>query len=907
MGIPLNSSFDRGAGVPIDSSLILVDLADLLTFPDGLRYEGMQVYVEEDASNWQLQGGIDDADWVELGSDPNAVVGPALNDDSTIPVWDGVDSRTVRNTAVTIDMDDKMSGLTGLESTGNLRSTGALRADSQWFKNIETDSATTGSNATLPEPTAPVVRLTNIYLVSISMIANSADNGREITYINSTGRSITINNNSGATAGRRILTGTKASYTVLDEGQFTVRLDTTEGRWMLQTGGGSGPKSLSTAFQILTPDVALWRAGDDTVYLGGGTLAGSLVDNTTNPIQGGYDRKYTQSSGSLNDWFACPPILIENRFKNSVNTLVFPYTSDHNDDDIQCIVYDESTFAVIDSFFMKKSTGITIQKRNFYLPDVAGGISVGFHVKTLNNGKIFRFGALELTSDQTTYANIPQGNIGELAWLPTAIAPFGFIPVTNVTIGSSGATYNGPDYFNLYQMLWSMAGLSTTAGDTFRISSAKGASASADWAAAKTISIDFQTNEVFVRQGGVSRNLGSYQADEIISHVHAEYASGGGGGGPYVTGFANKGTAYSNGTGATGGAETRPKNVALNGFIRYQQGTASNTLVTTVETFSTDTVPLNYAPSSVYTLSSLMNAPIGTIISWATTINTNTHVQTTTAPTQTVSDMAANGIQMFPRANNAASNAGSPARIAIQVGKGMRGVTVTLYKNTGKSVGGEVSFIFYPTTQQAGFILNTYDATSGVLLLDCSTTVASAITSNIFIFNDTTSASSGYVVINAAKNPALTGLNINAVAVSAESTSGQSIPTSTLTTVTYTSKEYDTHSALNAATGVWTCQETGYYWAEGAVYFQGGTYAVGNQIYCLLKKVSAGVTKYYYGQLITADRAALTEVGSVVSKGMFLMKGDTVELQTSNNKSTATLLSTFQGGTHFSIHKTSVG
>jgi len=57
------------------------------------------------------------------------------------------------------------------------------------------------------------------------------------------------------------------------------------------------------------------------------------------------------------------------------------------------------------------------------------------------------------------------------------------------------------------------------------------------------------------------RTLGSYQADDFKSHTHTMNAAGYGGAGPQAAyNWATIGTYQ---TGATGGTETRPKNVAL--------------------------------------------------------------------------------------------------------------------------------------------------------------------------------------------------------------------------------------------------------------------------------------------------------------------------------------------------------
>lgn len=68
----------------------------------------------------------------------------------------------------------------------------------------------------------------------------------------------------------------------------------------------------------------------------------------------------------------------------------------------------------------------------------------------------------------------------------------------------------------------------------------------------------------------VSRTLGSYQSDEIKSHVHSvtaqAYSDAGSG---YLVGGPNNGNDGTVSTTSTGGTETRPRNIALLACIKY--------------------------------------------------------------------------------------------------------------------------------------------------------------------------------------------------------------------------------------------------------------------------------------------------------------------------------------------------
>ena len=115
---------------------------------------------------------------------------------------------------------------------------------------------------------------------------------------------------------------------------------------------------------------------------------------------------------------------------------------------------------------------------------------------------------------------------------------------------------------------------------------AKGASATADWTAGKTIKID--ESGLFARaSGGNAGTVGSKQAEDFKSHTHIQNAHshsnglnyiGGSGaipgipdtGGYYVASSTSSVTATNQNT---GGTETRPVNVAKYAFIRYAKST----------------------------------------------------------------------------------------------------------------------------------------------------------------------------------------------------------------------------------------------------------------------------------------------------------------------------------------------
>lgn len=105
------------------------------------------------------------------------------------------------------------------------------------------------------------------------------------------------------------------------------------------------------------------------------------------------------------------------------------------------------------------------------------------------------------TTSGETLSTIPVGSVQSYAG---ATAPTGWILATASTPESIGdtpsaATLKGSAYLALYTVLWDIAGTDDTYAH--KISSAKGASAAADWDADKIITIDYR--------GGVLRAIGA--------------------------------------------------------------------------------------------------------------------------------------------------------------------------------------------------------------------------------------------------------------------------------------------------------------------------------------------------------------------------------------------------------------
>lgn len=220
------------------------------------------------------------------------VTGPAASTANAVARFDGTTGKIVKDSSVAISDTNIMSGLAGLTTSGDLNSTGKLVIAGITQEGTTTDGTTNGANVTLATPTNGILRVTHASLVSVDMISGPLT-GQNLTLINHTGVSITLNNNLGATAANRILTGTKANLAVADEASVHLKYDATEARWMVV--GGTATAGL-TAIKIATIS--------DTIATA--TNAGSSVAGTQTRVLNTIDDPYAIVSSLATNQFTLP-------------------------------------------------------------------------------------------------------------------------------------------------------------------------------------------------------------------------------------------------------------------------------------------------------------------------------------------------------------------------------------------------------------------------------------------------------------------------------------------------------------------------------------------------------------------------------------------------------------------------
>lgn len=784
------------------------------------------------------------------------VAGPASSTDNRLVRFNGTTGKLVQDGSTALLSDTGvLTGLTGLTTSGLLTSSGDL------VLSANTANAQTGSNVNVTSSASVVTRLTSISLISVGGYAASTAGSVNIL-MNTSGGPVIINNEDLlVTAANRIVTGTGGPLTLQDKASIIMIYNATTARHQVIGGTGAGGSTPDSIFYLDGSDVASWSTGDNATFLGGGTLAGAFVVETTNPLNGVSSYKYTQAAASLDDYLASPIKDVPIRFRGNAATLVFPYLYNGGNSDIKPLVWDVTNGAELTSTVDRlpaSGTNASIYKVNVNIPSTCTQIRMGFHVEILNSGKILQFDDVLLTADSTVYADLQES---QCSFFESAASFSGSATVTGALTSSTGNT--------LYSYN-SGTGIYTTLKD-----------------------IDLNCSYQCAPASGLTGNPQIVVNGATVAYGYSVATAG------YATT-----TSYSNIVPAGQQFYFKVGTNACNTHkISVLARATSSNIVLATDTFSSDTAAFTYANAATYTLSTLANAPVGTYITFTYATSTNTRTQTTgtSRPTQTDADMNTNGIRLFARAYNAPSTAGNPACIAIQIGKGLKGVQLGLYKSAAKVTAGNLDCIQDTSALMYGLIFKDYNETTGILVIDAGYTTNTTTTNHQFLFSDGSGQTNGYVTINAGKTPALVGVPVTTVAVRGVNSAGTSISNASTVILTYNStKTYDTHNALDTSTGVFTAPLTGYYDVSASVLYQNSVYAVANASTINLFKNGAIIARAVQSAQTTTSIA----LGANITDKVYLVTGDTLDVRIVNNRTGGnTPLSTNSYDNYFSVIK----
>lgn len=507
------------------------------------------------------------------------------------------------------------------------------------------------------------------------------------------------------------------------------------GLWEYRSGSwqplAAGVGGLDVAFQLQgNENISTWSTGNNATFLGGGALGGVLAYNTSTPLNGDRSYEYTQAAGSLNDYIASPIQSIPLKFRGNFATVLVNYTYNGGNSDMELVVYDVTNATKLtlpaNSLIPVPSAQSGLYKVNIFIPQTCTQIRFGFQTKVLNSGKILKFDDVILSADTTLYAD------------PSTITEF-------QTYTPPSSAFGGFGTVSTTNLRWRKVGSEIEIEGSFVTGTVAASEARLPLPNNYVTSSNYTTREVC----GIATSTATNNAVYTMAEVSTSYL---------VFSFdnsTNSANTKANGNAFVGTGGT----ITVNAKVRIAGLTAENPqIITATESFSSDSAQLVYAGSSQYTLSTLSDAPVGTFITFTYAASTNTRTQTNAAPpTQTTSDMNVNGIRIFSRAFNATSTAASPAVIAVQIGKNLKGKSLDLYKSTGKVTSGNMDHVFSGVVK-FGFWQSSYNEATGILYLDAAFDVTAASTTGTFPFSDQTNQSDGYLVINASRSPALTGV-----------------------------------------------------------------------------------------------------------------------------------------------------
>lgn len=182
-----------------------------------------------------------------------------------------------------------------------------------------------------------------------------------------------------------------------------------DGTTLVPVGSGAGG-GLDTFYteQFETTSASDFTSGNNATYDNGGTLDGTLADETVSPIAGDQSLKYTMGSTSTNDWIKSPTIALDAKQQSQTVGLTFYYTYDGADDDIKVVAYDNTNSEVLTTSvdFLKASSTPQRFSVEFPINSDTANLHWGFQVVTGNSGAVLKVDDVEISTNPFVYKNL---------------------------------------------------------------------------------------------------------------------------------------------------------------------------------------------------------------------------------------------------------------------------------------------------------------------------------------------------------------------------------------------------------------------------------------------------------------------------------------------------------------------
>lgn len=244
---------------------------------------------------------------------------------------------------------------------------------------LTTDSTTTGADQTLGA-IKMFLRVSNASLTSIAGIA-APSAAMMVAVTNKTGASVTVRNDSVATAANRIVTGTGLDLTVANGATIILYYDTVSSRWNVigGTGGGTGGGTASssginyisnTGAEANTTGFATYAdaAGAIPVDGTGGSPSVTFTRSTSSPLRGFASFLYTKDAVNRQGQGVSYDFTIDTSDKYSVLRGSFEYyvaSGTFVDDTLEVFVIDLTFGTIIYCSPSKLKNSLLVEKFSF--------------------------------------------------------------------------------------------------------------------------------------------------------------------------------------------------------------------------------------------------------------------------------------------------------------------------------------------------------------------------------------------------------------------------------------------------------------------------------------------------------------------------------------------------------------
>lgn len=200
--------------------------------------------------------------------------------------------------------------------------------------------------------------------------------------------------------------------TTATNGQFVFATDTKEMLQVVDTelvsvgGSGVGGVDIFHVERFEQTESSDASTGNNASFLGGGSIAGTLANEEVSPLKGDRSLKYTQASGSLNDYVALPSVVIDEKEKGNLASVSVYTTYDGNDNEIDFIVYDATGTTVLASVPIRASSKALKHDAILNLPNTITSLRYGIQTVVENSGAVLVFDEVEAKLNPLTPTDI---------------------------------------------------------------------------------------------------------------------------------------------------------------------------------------------------------------------------------------------------------------------------------------------------------------------------------------------------------------------------------------------------------------------------------------------------------------------------------------------------------------------